>query len=297
MIQKIGLEFPFLGENQKLNSDGRLKLPGRFTLLEDGFTHYEVNGPEDGKRIVLVHGFSVPYFIWDPTFEFLAQAGYRVLRYDLFGRGFSDRPRTNYDEKLFERQLVGLLDSLGWNSAVNVFGLSMGAIIAANLANDYPGRVDKLVFIDPAGFELDFPLIVRVILLPGFGEVLFSLLGSGVLLRSMASYIYDPRLVDRFLERYKLQMVYKGFKRAILSTMRSDILGYQEDLYRSTGLKIRDILLIWGKEDKIVPFRHSQTLLEIIPHVQFHPIDDVGHIPHYEKAEVVNQILQDFLEV
>ena len=61
---------------------------------------------------MLIHGFSVPYFIFDPTFNFLTKAGWRVLRYDLFGRGFSDRPHVRYNIDLFVRQLKELLDAL-----------------------------------------------------------------------------------------------------------------------------------------------------------------------------------------
>src|SRR5919109_740116 len=70
---------------------------------------------EDGlSDVVLVHGFSVPFFIYDPTFEFLTRAGFRVLRYDLFGRGFSDRPKARYNIDLFVRQLGELLDGVGF---------------------------------------------------------------------------------------------------------------------------------------------------------------------------------------
>jgi pimeloyl-ACP methyl ester carboxylesterase len=55
---------------------------------------------------VLIPGFSVPYVIWDPTFEDLVEKGFRVLRYDLFGRGYSDRPDAIYDLELFDRQLM-----------------------------------------------------------------------------------------------------------------------------------------------------------------------------------------------
>ena len=98
--------FPYLGETEELNEATRASAPGSFVQLSDGCTHYELGnsllpagapfGDNKGKGVrapvVLVHGFSVPYFIWDPTFEFLTKSGFRVLRYDLFGRGYSDRP-------------------------------------------------------------------------------------------------------------------------------------------------------------------------------------------------------------
>ncbi len=101
----------------KPKTSTKLPVPARsgsFVALSDGCTHYELGGPQDGRPVALVHGFSVPYFIWDPTFRFLADSGFRVLRYDLFGRGFSDRPHLRYDIDLFCKQLRELLDILGF---------------------------------------------------------------------------------------------------------------------------------------------------------------------------------------
>ncbi|MGB7874199.1 MAG: hypothetical protein WBL25_07430, partial [Anaerolineales bacterium] len=86
--------FPYLGKTEELNEAARAGAPGSFVQLSDGCSHYELGGPPDGQPVVLVHGFSVPYFIWDPTFSFLTECGFRALRYDLFGRGYSDRPRV-----------------------------------------------------------------------------------------------------------------------------------------------------------------------------------------------------------
>ena len=77
-------------EELTLNEQTRLSLPGQFIQLPNGITHFEIQGSLCAPVIVLVHGFSTPYYIWDPTFEALIAAGFRVLRFDLFGRGFSD---------------------------------------------------------------------------------------------------------------------------------------------------------------------------------------------------------------
>ena len=106
------MSFPFFDETKELNENTRKEAAGSFVALSDGVTHYELGGPKDGKPVVLVHGFSVPFFIFDPLFDFLTSAGFRVLRYDLLGRGYSDRPNTQYDANLFVRQLKELLDAL-----------------------------------------------------------------------------------------------------------------------------------------------------------------------------------------
>ncbi|MDX1614419.1 MAG: hypothetical protein R3300_08920 [Candidatus Promineifilaceae bacterium] len=63
-----------LGETRLLDERSRAAAPGQFVELAHGFVHYEVAGPEQAQTVVLVTGFSVPYSIWDPTFEALLEA-------------------------------------------------------------------------------------------------------------------------------------------------------------------------------------------------------------------------------
>jgi pimeloyl-ACP methyl ester carboxylesterase len=79
-------------EKEELNEQTREQLDGEFIELSGGMTHFELRGEKGAKTIVLVHGNAVPYASWDNTVDALVEAGFRVLRYDVFGHGFSDRP-------------------------------------------------------------------------------------------------------------------------------------------------------------------------------------------------------------
>jgi len=287
--------FPYLGEIKQLDDKTRASVPGGFVLLSDGYTHYELGGPENRHPVVLVHGFSVPYFIWDPTFEFLTKSGFRALRYDLFGRGFSDRPRVCYDIDLFCKQLKELLDTLCFES-VMLMGLSMGGPISATFTTHYPKRVQKLVLIDPAGARpVTFPRVLKALTTPGFGELALGLFGRGRLLKDVESDFYDPAHIKAFVEKYMLPMKYKGFMRAILSTMRNGMLGDFSATYRKVGELGTPTLLFWGRDDKTVPFEHSDDIRAAIPQTEFHAFENCGHIPHYERPDKVNPILLEFL--
>lgn len=80
-----------------------------FVELSDGMTYYRIEGPNTGRIVVLIHGIAVPCGVWDTTTNDLVSSGFRVLRYDLYGRGRSDCPKTRYDHLLFDRQLSELL--------------------------------------------------------------------------------------------------------------------------------------------------------------------------------------------
>ena len=289
------MPFPYLDETKELNESTRKEADGSFIRLADGVTHYELGGPENGKTVVLVHGFSVPYFIYDPTFEFLINSGFRVLRYDLIGRGFSDRPRVAYDIHLFVRQLKDLLDALKLKE-VNLIGLSMGGPITASFISQNPQVVSKHVLIDPAGAkQITLSWLLETTKLPLVGELAHALFGSGNIVKAIASEIFHPKLVEHFQSQYKIQMQYKGFKRAILSTMRNNMFESFYETYIRVGKLQKPTLLFWGRNDATVPFEDSRMILNALPHAQFHTIENCGHIPHYEKPDVVNPILFEFL--
>ena len=290
------MPFFYRDETKELNELTRQEAGGAFVDLSDGVTHYELSQPEADETVVLVHGFSTPYFIYDPTFEFLSASGLRVLRYDLFGRGFSDRPDTHYTIDLFVKQLDDLLRSLEVSRPVGLVGLSMGGPIAAVFTTRFPERVSKLVLIDPAGVRAAFPrLALKIATMPAVGEAILSLIGTGGMLKAIASDLLDRLYVEQFQSRYLVQMQYKGFRHAILSTVRHGMLDSFMDAYQRVGKMDKPVLLFWGRQDHTVPFRHSQDLAKAIPRAELHVIENCGHIPHYEKPEEVNPILLKFL--
>ena len=290
------MSFSFRSETKELNDETRRSTGGSFVQLSDGVTHYELSNRTKDHTVVLVHGFSVPYFIFDPTFHFLTQHGFRVLRYDLFGRGFSDRPNTHYNIDLFTRQLSDLLDALRLTRPVNLLGLSMGGPITASFTARYPSRVQKLVLVDPAGARpVRFSWLLDFVTKPVIGELVMSLVGSGGMLRNMASDFLNKHLDANFQERYLLQMKFKGFKRAILSTMRNHMLDSMIDTYRKVGSLNIPSMLIWGRHDSTIPINHSEDICAVIPNIEFHIIEDSSHIPHYEKPHETNALLFEFL--
>lgn len=290
------MSFPYLDETIPLNEETRKNLPGSFIALPSGVTHYEEGGDPNGKPIVLVHGFSVPYFIYDPTFEFLSKQGFRVLRYDLIGRGFSDRPKAKYNAAFFVKQLKELLDALKYEN-INLVGLSMGGVVTASFIAAYPGYISRYVLIDPSGAQaVTLSPFLKAVRMPGFGELAIGLFGSGSMVKGIAADLFTPELVEQFQKKYSIQMKYQGFKRAILSTMRNGMLDSFIETYKRVGRLNKPTLLFWGRQDATVPFEHSEAICAAIPHAEFYPFEHCGHIPHYERASEVNEILLEFLK-
>ncbi|WP_150122055.1 alpha/beta fold hydrolase, partial [Sulfitobacter sp. HI0129] len=85
------------------------------------------------------------------------------LVYDLYGRGYSDRPRTRQDAQFFHRQLRELLDHVGVGDDITLIGYSMGGAIATSFAAEHPGRIQQLVLLAPAGMRVPAGRMINII--------------------------------------------------------------------------------------------------------------------------------------
>lgn len=298
LLVVILVALPFLGdgESEQLNAEIRAKSPGLFLETPDGFVHYEWEGPENGQPVVLVQGFSNPIFIYEPLSKRLQEEGYRVLRFDLFGRGLSDRPDTTYNPDLFDRQLSNLLNSLNIQKKIYLIGTSMGGVIVTNFTLKHPERVQKLVLIAPAGFPMDIPWIGRMTRLPLIGEYLTKSFGDRILLKGAQKNFFKPERFPNLEKEYGEQMRYIGFKRSILSSLRNMRLESFQEEYEQLGKNPIPKLLIWGKQDRVVPFYLHEIVLKTLPGTEFLPLDDEGHVPHYESPERVAPKILEFLK-
>ena len=124
-------------------------LPAGGALMElpEGHCHYILDGTfnTDGPLVVLVHGFIGSSSYLRFLGSELARTR-RVLRFDLYGRGWSAHPRGKaHDAALFASQLASLLFALGETRPVDLVGYSMGGCVAAKVAATFPARVRSLV--------------------------------------------------------------------------------------------------------------------------------------------------------
>jgi pimeloyl-ACP methyl ester carboxylesterase len=283
-------------EELTLNEQTRLSLPGQFIQLQKGITHFEIQGGLCAPVVVLVHGFSTPYYIWDPTFEALIAAGFRVLRFDLFGRGFSDRPHMTYDGQLCISQLAQLLNALEIKEPVHLVGLSYGGLVAAGFAIQFPELIHSLTLLDPLVTTAALGKF-QALNIPFFGEMLMAFyLEPFVLPKSQLLDFYQPEKFPNWENRYRHQMRHKGFSRAILSTFRNIRKMATESEYQAIGKTGVPVLGIWGEQDQTISREDMRLLESWIPQMRLLTIKNAWHIPHYEQPDSVNPLLIAFLK-
>jgi pimeloyl-ACP methyl ester carboxylesterase len=127
---------------------------GRHVELAEGTAYVRIDGPESGNPLVLVHGEAQSCDAFDALVPYLTSAGFRTLRFDLFGHGRSDEARCAYTTELYARQTLDVVAATGFARPAAVVGLSLGAAFAAAAANRRPGWVDRLAVIAPRLYSI-----------------------------------------------------------------------------------------------------------------------------------------------
>jgi len=183
-----------------------------------------------------------------------------VLRYDLFGRGYSDRPDVTYDARSLSA-VGGLLDALAFTT-VDLVGLSVGGSVAASFTIEHPQRVRRLVLMDPAPSSPP-PFSARILSAPLLGDYF---------LPSSAPSFY-PRARNRLPSRGKYAAGLPGAVQGPDDVSRVHPRNPLtiRNLYRRVhgrlckgGEQQRPIMLIWGREDTTVPFADSDTIRKLM---------------------------------
>lgn len=291
----IGL-FVFSGvEKRVLDQAARNEAGGSFAQLEQGSVNYFLEGPADAPVVVLVHGFSVPAYVWEPTAAYLNENGYRTLRFDLFGRGYSDRPDLVYDISLFTDQITGLVDKLNLEKPLFVVGLSMGGPIAARYAYQHPDDIYGVVLISPEVTQTTNQDILPLNM-PYVGEYLMAaVMEPYVLPKLQTGDFMQPENFPDWEVNYREQLQFKGTGRALLSTIRELVNLNPEDEYKALNDSGLPVMLIWGTADQTIGHNQIEILQQILPELETRFVKDAGHLVHYEMPDDVNPELIDFL--
>lgn len=271
----------------------RAKAPGQFVRLPEGYVHYSLKGPENGQPIVFIHGGGATGMeVWDKTIPALYNGQQRVLAYDLYGRGFSDRPDVHYDADLYERQLVSLLDTLGFHGPVDVVAMSMGAAIAMQFTAHHPERVRKLVLLGPAASgDLRASSLLSVPLLDRFLMTCYWYPRS---IENQRKEFQDMPLFDKYSQRLQYFIRIEGYKRITLSTWHYML--NKSQLHFLAAVPPNKVLLLYGDSDPFFPPQKLDDYKKLYPTLISQKITSAGHMPHYEQPAQVNPLIRNFLE-
>ncbi|MEM1352430.1 MAG: alpha/beta hydrolase [Pseudomonadota bacterium] len=289
---------PFVVESQRrrMGNAARHAAPGEFATLSQGKTHYKWYGPETGPVILCVHGLTTPSFVWSSIATALAEDGYRVLTYDLYGRGFSDRPAGPQDSAFFLRQIGDLLRDQNVTEPVTLIGYSMGGSISTALAEERPHKVKRVVLIAPGGVKVNgMDLLQTLIAMPFVG--LWTILGvyPFLLKHGVRAEANDRSSVPNIEAMQLAELNWQGFLPSVRASLRDLLARNQEALHKNLNAHDMPVLAIWGEKDTLIPLEARDILMQWNPEVMHSTIAGAGHGVTYTDTDQVLDVLRPWL--
>jgi 3-oxoadipate enol-lactonase len=250
---------------------------------------YRITG--EGDPVVQIHGAGFGHFNLDPVTPLIAEAGFRVVDYDMRGYGVSDKPLQHYDMEVWADDLAGLMDALGIDEA-HVHGTSMGGMIAIAFAGKYPQRTTSVV-INCAAAKLG--VTGRLIFKNWIDIVRMDPDGPGS--RVLAELITWQALAKAFLEEQDAGALVDHVQTILRDSNRIEVFTAacqamcDMDLTPWLPKITSPALVLGGDEDLMTPWDQGpkgvgqEGIYEAIPKAEKHVIRGAGHSTIFDATD------------
>jgi 4,5:9,10-diseco-3-hydroxy-5,9,17-trioxoandrosta-1(10),2-diene-4-oate hydrolase len=283
---------------------------GQFAEVDGMRLHYHEAGrepavvgnrPGDAGTVVLLHGGGPGASAWSnfgPNMPVFA-ARFRTVMLDLPGFGQSEtKPLTSHFFGHAAGALAGLLDRLGV-VRTHLVGNSLGGGVAARFALDHPKRAGRLVLMGPGGLSLN---VLAADPTEGVQRLTEFAAPPGPSRAKMAAFlrtlVFDQSLITDELVDERYAHASQPEAVAAMAAMGMSFFGeHAQDgmLWREAHRIKHDVLLIWGREDRVNPLDGALVALKQIRRAQLHVFGGCGHWAQLEKFDEFNRLSIDFL--
>jgi pimeloyl-ACP methyl ester carboxylesterase len=253
-------------------------------------------GSGDDPPVVFVHGLGGAWQNWLENIPRVAQAR-RVLALDLPGFGASEMPRAEISISGYGRSVNKFCELLELDQ-VALVGNSMGGFVSAETAIQFPSRVERLVLVSAAGVT-STNLMRRPALTWGRVAAMLGSYGAAnsraVVTRPVVRHV-ALGFVMRHPTRLRADLCWEqvhaagtpGFRDALEALLHYDFRDRLDDISCPT-------LIVWGKEDMLVPVKDADEFERLIENSRKIVMDDTGHVPMLERPVKFNDCLMEFL--
>ena len=242
--------------------------------------------------VLLVHGLGGSIESWINNVEAISDHNFQVIALDLPGFGLSDKPEISYTINYYSNFISKFIRRLRLDSrSLSIIGSSLGGHIAAEFAINNPRALSKLVLISPAGaLPVSFkgtPALhhyANIVRAMTVQQVKRALLGIDKNVKSI-EYNYSKM----FFQRLAMPGAKEAFRSALKGSAQAPRLND-----RLGKIKAKT-LLIWGKDDLMIPVKFIQPFIKM-KNCRVMLIENCGHTIHMNCSTVFNKIVIDFLE-
>jgi pimeloyl-ACP methyl ester carboxylesterase len=261
--------------------------------------HVEEHGA--GRPVIFLHGFGVSTYSWRHLVAPLSRQ-HKLILIDLKGFGKSPKPKDGRYGIQDQAELVYQFIIRHDLNRLTLVGHSMGGgvalVTAIKLLEREPKRLASLVLIDSAAYRQDLPSFIDILRTPVVGPLAFSLLSDKKKVRMILEKAYydDKRITKEQINAYAKPLSSPGGEYALIKTARKMIPRNIDEItakYKNIAIPT---LILWGRQDKIVPLKFGKKLNQDIPNSHLVIIDKCGHMPHEEKPEESLRAISTFLK-
>jgi 2-hydroxy-6-oxonona-2,4-dienedioate hydrolase len=257
----------------------------KFTKVNNLHVRY-LDRNKRGTPLLLLHGLGGSIESWTNNIRSLSTK-FRIIALDLPGFGLSDKPKISYSINFYVNFLEKFVKRIKLKHFF-IIGSSLGGHIAIEFTIRNRKNVDKLILISPAGSlpktfkgTKELREYIRIVRARSSREVsrILSSIDNSMVCRSYADAIYK-------------RLSLPGAKQAFISALRGSAMAqrYNNKLERIDT----DMLLIWGREDRMIPLRFIRPFMEH-GKSRITILEKCGHRPHVENPKLFNKIVKDFL--
>jgi pimeloyl-ACP methyl ester carboxylesterase len=272
-----------------------------FPTVEGRQVRVRIDGDPAAPPVVLVHGIGRALEDWAAQFPRLAPR-HRVIALDLPGFGYSERRTEPATLGALARGVLSTLDELDEHRAVHLVGNSLGGAVSMQTLVLAPDRVASLVLVNSAGFGPEVTYILRMLALPGVGQVMLRRPTRIGLAHAERALYADRSFADRDRVEHALRRARRPgaaeFMAELaenLGTIRGARPEWRRELLAAMSAERRPTLIVWGDRDRILPPRHFEAARRAFPHAQTHLFGATGHMPQTERADEFAVLVTKFV--
>jgi pimeloyl-ACP methyl ester carboxylesterase len=261
--------------------------------------HKEVHGA--GDPILCLHGLGANIYSWRHFIAPFSQH-YKLILVDFKGCGKSPKPLdTHYsiEEKVEDIYNLILEENLTNLTLVgNSLGGAIAMLVAIQLGKQHADRVSKLILIDSAGDKGNLPPHFKLLRSPLGTSIIYLAPSKLAALTTLRMCYHDRKKITKDqVNAYAQPLANRGGRHALLHTVRQCIPANADELTAQISTINVPTLILWGREDKVIPLRVGRLLHQLIPNSTLEVIEHCGHIPQEEKPDETISLISQFMTV
>ena len=281
------LYFALDRENIDIN-EFRLNSGYQEVKLSDGITSYKDIGEKNNKVIVLVHGATFGSLAYEEYVNVFLENNYRVITYDQYGRGYSDRVLSNVSIELMERQLKELIEHCEVEDVI-LYGVSFGAAVVAKYASNNKENISFIGYQVPVINSANVPLL-SIVKIPLYGD----LLSRGFLVPSALKRIeeYEDLMSKKLIDHYIGQFEVKGTEKFFKQFFLGNAMGNRLNDHNIIGSNSIPSYFAYAEDDIEID---SQLVEEAIKNYN-NPIVKKYSGGHFFSSGIERKVAQEFID-